>query len=573
MLEENDYILAVRDLSVDFDQKGSVTHAVKNVSFALKKGETLAIVGESGSGKSVSSLAVMGLLPSPPADVKQGQVYFHNDNPVDLLRLSEKQIIDFRGSRIAMIFQEPMSALNPSIRCGRQVEEMLDIHKSDMDSAAKKDKVLEMFNLVDLPDPARIYTSYPHQLSGGQLQRVMIAMSLICDPDILIADEPTTALDVTIQKVILELLSGLKEKLGLSTIFITHDLGLVKRIADRVVVMYKGDIVEQGTVLDVFNHPKEAYTRGLIACRPPLKERYNRLPTIADFMQDDRSIEDVIDPLRQQISEFDARLERIAAAPVLLEAKGIKKYYPKEKNFWGNPTSYVKAVDDVSFQLRQGETLGLVGESGCGKSTLSKVLLRLIEPTAGQVTFDGKDIFSLSKSEMRKLRKDYQIIFQDPYGSLNPRMKIGQAIMEPMQIHGIESSKKARRERTAHILGKVGLEVDHMDRYPHQFSGGQRQRVCIARALGLNPKFILCDESVSALDVSVQAQVLNLLLDLREEYDLSYIFISHDLSVVKFISDNIMVMNEGKIVEYGNAEQIINNPQMDYTRNLINSIP
>ena len=571
MLANTPSILSVKDLKISFLQRGSSTTAVDGISFDLKKGETLAIVGESGSGKSVSSLAIMQLIPSPPATIETGSISYQEDESIDLLKLSEKGIIKYRGAKIAMIFQEPMSALNPSQRCGRQVMEMLELHK-DIPKADMKAKVLSAFADVDLPDPNRIFKSYPHELSGGQLQRVMIAMALICEPDILIADEPTTALDVTIQQKIVELLANIKTQLGISTIFITHDLGLVRQIADRVIVMYKGKIVEQGDVETIFNNPSEAYTKGLIACRPPLDVRYDRLPTIDKFLGSDKSVAEIVKPLIEPVSVFAGRLKEIAVQPVILEAKNLKKYYPSEKNFWGRPTSFVKAVDDVSFQLRKGETLGLVGESGCGKSTLSKVIMRLIDATAGEVTFDGKDILDLSPTEMRKTRKDYQIIFQDPYGSLNPRMKIGKAVQEPMQIHGIGQSKKERKERVIQILDKVGLQADHYDRYPHQFSGGQRQRICIARALGLQPKFILCDESVSALDVSVQAQVLNLLKDLREEFDLSYIFISHDLSVVKFISDHIMVMQEGKIVERGDAEQIIHNPQHEYTQKLIEAI-
>ncbi len=568
----SDTILKVDNIQISFTNRKEKSIAVKNVSFLLKKGETLAIVGESGSGKTVCSLAIMKLLPMPPAAIDNGSITFHKEESVVLSELSEKGIVKYRGARIAMIFQEPMSALNPSHRCGRQVEEMLEIH-TDYDKATIKKKVLEMFELVDLPQVERIYNAYPHQLSGGQLQRVMIAMSIICEPDILIADEPTTALDVTVQEKIVDLLASLKDRLGISTIFITHDLGLVRKIADRVIVMYKGEIVEEGSVEDIFNHPKASYTKGLIACRPPLDVRYTRLPTIEDFVDSEQTVSEVITPLIQSQSAYQERLSEISEREVILEATNIKKYFPNKKNFWGKATSWVKAVDDVSFTLRRGETLGLVGESGCGKSTLAKVLLRLTDATAGTVRFQGRDLFSLSNEEMRKTRKDYQIIFQDPYGSLNPRMKIGAAILEPMQIHGIGSNKKERKEMVCDILEKVGLETDFYDRYPHQFSGGQRQRICIARAIGLKPKFILCDESVSALDVSVQAQVLNLLKDLQAEYDLSYVFISHDLSVVKFISDHILVMKDGKIVERGNTESIINHSQHSYTQRLIDAIP
>lgn len=574
MNEVDNAILSVDNLRISFKGRDSDTVAVDGISFQLGRGETLAIVGESGSGKSVSSLAIMHLLPTPPAEISAGSItYSAKAVPkIDLATLSEKKIVQYRGAKIAMIFQEPMSALNPSQRCGAQVAEMLQIH-TDLDQVAIKKKVAEMFVKVDLPEPERIYKAYPHQLSGGQLQRIMIAMALICEPDILIADEPTTALDVTVQETIVHLLSKVKTDMGVSTIFITHDLGLVRQIADRVVVMLQGQIVEQGTTEQIFEAPVHPYTRGLLACRPPLDVRLDRLPTTADFLQRDVTIAEVRSPLIQSAAAYEARLAAVAARPVLLSATHITKHYTSKKDFWGRPTKVVKAVNDVSFELRQGETLGLVGESGCGKSTLAKVLMQLIPATSGSVTFDGRELGTLSRGDMRALRADYQIIFQDPYSSLNPRMRVGAAIAEPMQVHGIGGSKGERTQLVVDILQKVGLTADDYKKYPHQFSGGQRQRICIARALGLKPKFILCDESVSALDVSVQAQVLNLLKDLREEYDLSYLFISHDLSVVKFISDHIMVMKEGQIVERGGADQIIENPQHVYTQRLISSIP
>lgn len=574
-MKDSGSVLDVKGLTVSFDSAVGSTTAVQDVSFEVHRGETLAIVGESGSGKSVTSLAIMQLLPTKTAYIDNGTVRYHEpteSEPIDLIALSEQGIIKYRGAKVAMIFQEPMSALNPSHKCGRQVAEMLQIH-TDFANIDIKAKVLHMFEQVDLPQPDRIYDSYPHQLSGGQLQRVMIAMAIICEPDVLIADEPTTALDVTVQRHILQLLSDLKDNNGISTVFITHDLGLVRQIADRVIVMKQGEIVEQGSTDQIFEQPRQPYTKGLIACRPPLTERYTRLPVVSDFLQSDVTVQEVIEPLRETAAQYRDRQSIVASRPVLLQAEHVSKHYVTTRDFFGRAVSVVKAVDDVSFSLRQGETLGLVGESGCGKSSLAKVLLRLTEATAGTITFAGKDILSMPNADMRKLRKDYQIIFQDPYGSLNPRMTVGRAIQEPMGIHGIGGSKSDRKAMVINLLEKVGLAAGHYDRYPHQFSGGQRQRVCIARALGLQPKFILCDESVSALDVSVQAQVLNLLKDLRDEFNLSYLFISHDLSVVKHISDRIMVMQAGKIVETGDAISIIDNPQQQYTQELIAAIP
>lgn len=564
-----DTILEVDGLKISFEAYGEKTIAVQDVSFTLKKDETLGIVGESGSGKSISSLAIMGLIPSPPGKVEHGEIAY---DEVMLSDLKNDDWRKYRGGDIAMIFQEPMTSLNPSHRCGHQVDEMLSLH-TDLNKRERKERVLSLFGKVKLPDPQRAYDAYPHELSGGQLQRIMIAMAISCNPKILIADEPTTALDVTVQKDILELLAELKQEFGNSIIFITHDLGVVKAITDRVIVMNKGEIVELGSTERVFSDPQHRYTQGLLACRPPMDRRMDRLPTVQSIMNvENGDIAGFIKSLEEKPGEHHAKIESLTHAEVILEAINIKKYYPNKSTFWGRPTSYVKAVDGVSFALRKGETLGLVGESGCGKSTLAKVLMRLIPATEGKVVFDGKDIFSLSDAEMRRLRKDYQIIFQDPYSSLNPRMKIGSAILEPMKVHGLYQDDRVRKEQVIELLEKVGLQADHFHRYPHQFSGGQRQRICIARALGLKPKFILCDESVSALDVSVQAQVLNLLKDLKEEYNLSYIFISHDLSVIKFISDRVMVMQSGKIVESGDVEQVIHDPSMDYTKQLIEAV-
>jgi len=565
-------ILEVENLKISFNSEGSRLVAVNGLSYKLAKGETLGIVGESGSGKSVSSMALLKLVPIPPGRYESGKITFDGQNK-NLLDLSESEIRKYRGKEIAMIFQEPMTSLNPSHKCGRQVAEMLELH-TDWDKHAIKSEVLNLFEKVQLPDPERIYKSYPHQLSGGQLQRVMIAMAVSCKPKVLIADEPTTALDVTVQKVIIELLINLNKENGNSTIFITHDLGVINQIADKVLVMQKGEVMEYGPISQVFNNPKHPYTKGLLACRPPLDRRYSRLPIVGDFLSMEESKhEEYVTSLIQTNEEYVANLESLNQSLIILEANNIKKYYPSKTNIFGKATEYVKAVDGVSFVLRKGESIGLVGESGCGKSTLGRVLLCLDKATSGSAIFEGQDLFSMEKKKLRNLRKDFQIIFQDPYSSLNPRMTVGEAIMEPLKVHKLYNNNIERKEKVIDLLEKVGLEADHFKRYPHQFSGGQRQRICIARSLGLNPKFILCDESVSALDVSVQAQVLNLLKDLKDEFDLSYIFISHDLSVIKFIADNVMVMQHGKIVERGDVETVINNPSKAYTQMLIDSIP
>lgn len=568
----SDSILNVKNLSIAFQNDREEQIAVNGISYSLNKGETLGIVGESGSGKSVSSMALVQLLPTPPAIYKDGVIEY-GDEKINLLRLDEKAIRAYRGKEVAMIFQEPMTSLNPSHRCGAQVAEMLILHTS-WSKEEIKNYVLELFEKVKLPDPNRIYRSYPHELSGGQLQRVMIAMAISCKPKVLIADEPTTALDVTVQKSIIQLLKKLNEENGNSTIFITHDLGVIKEIADKVMVMYQGEVKEFGTIDQIFNAPNHSYTKGLLACRPPMSNRYKRLPQVDDFLSMNANEEQgYLSSLVETNAEFDQRIVGLQDKPVLLEARNLKKTYVSKKNFWGKTISEVKAVNDVSFQLREGECLGLVGESGCGKSTLARLIMQLEKPDEGEVFFREEDLSSKLDKEIRKLRKEFQIIFQDPYSSLNPRMRIGSAILEPMKVHGLYSNDKMRKEKVVELLEKVGLQPDHYDRYPHQFSGGQRQRISIARALSVEPKFILCDESVSALDVSIQAQVLNLLLDLKDEFSLSYLFISHDLSVVKFFADHVIVMEKGQIVEYGDVEQVITSPSHPYTKRLIDSIP
>lgn len=582
-LRNPDNILEVEGLVTRFRTETGTLTAVKGISFELKKGETLAIVGESGSGKSVTALSIINLIPNPPGEIAEGRIDFQSPATgwIDLARLRTDSLRRYRGKEISMIFQEPMTSLNPVFTCGFQVMEAILLHEK-CDKATAKAKTIDLFNQVKLPRPEAIFDAYPHEISGGQKQRVMIAMAISCNPSILIADEPTTALDVTVQKTILELLQELQQRNGMAILFITHDLGVVSEIADRVLVMYKGNIVESGTVEDIFRKPQHPYTKGLLACRPRMDVRMKHLPVIADFMREsadgqfeeiEGSVEKIVASAVVSASEFDARQKTLQAQAPILEVRNLKTYFPQRRGFLGGVKTYVHAVDDVSFAVYPGETLGLVGESGCGKTTLGRSILRLVEPTSGEVFFEGKSITGMSQSELRLIRKDLQIIFQDPYSSLNPRITIGNAILEPMRVHGLHGNEKGRIEKTQELLQKVNLLPEHFGRYPHEFSGGQRQRACIARALAMEPKFIVCDESVSALDVSVQAQVLNLLVGLREEFGFTYIFISHDLSVVKFMSDRMVVMNKGKIEEIGLADDIYANPQQEYTRKLIQAIP
>ena len=563
-------MLTIKDLHTYFYSDGNCTKAVKGVSFDLAKGETLGIVGESGSGKSVTALSILKLIDEPPGKIEKGEIIFDDgDKKTNLIAVPENQMHHYRGKHIAMVFQEPMTSLNPVMSCGDQVIEAILTHQDLPKSEAKK-RVLSLFEEVLLPTPETTYDKFPHEISGGQKQRVMIAMALSCNPDVLIADEPTTALDVTVQKSILGLLQGLKEKRNLSMIFISHDLGVIAQIADKVAVMYKGEIIEHGSSKSVLQNPKEPYTIGLLACRPPLDYKTERLATVDDYLNKEAA------PFEEQkipASDTQERLEQLSANPPVLSVKNLKSYYPKKKNFFGKTIAHFKAVEDVSFDIYPGETLGLVGESGCGKSTLGRTLVKLMKPHAGTVHYDGIDVLSCPKSQLKALRKKMQIIFQDPYSSLNPRMTIGQAIVEPMQVHRLFESDSQRRDRAISLLEKVSLKAEHFNRYPHQFSGGQRQRICIARALAVEPQFIICDESVSALDVSVQAAVINLLKDLQLEYNLTYLFISHDLAVVQYISDRILVMHEGQIVDRGTSEEIFKTSQNDYTRKLIDAIP
>lgn len=560
-------LLEIKNLSVDFVTDSAKFSAVKNISFSLNKGETLAIVGESGSGKTVTSLSILQLLPSPPAQYKNGEIFFseQGEKQINLLNLDEKALRKIRGNKISMIFQEPMTSLNPVQTCGKQVTESIILHKKVSGKEAQKQAV-SLFEQVKLPDPTGMLKRFPHQLSGGQKQRVMIAMAMSCNPSILIADEPTTALDVTVQKTILQLISDLQHKEQMGVIYITHDLALVSEIADKVAVMYKGEIVEVNTAREIFLNPKHPYTKALINCRPSPASKGKRLPVVSDFL-------DATFNLHKEVHSKTLIDNKIDPADRLLVVENLKVYFPEKKSFTGKILKEFKAVDDVSFYVARGETVGLVGESGCGKTTLGRALIRLIDPTSGNIFLNKRNIATISREELRKMRKDIQIIFQDPYGSLNPRLSIGDAIDEPMKIHNIFSSQKQRKEKIMDLLQKVDLKPEHFNRYPHEFSGGQRQRICIARALGLNPEFIICDESVSALDVSVQAQVLNLLNDLKAELGFTCIFISHDLGVVHYISNRIMVMNKGKIEEEGTADEIFYHPKKFYTQQLIQSIP
>jgi len=606
-------ILDVKHLSVHFEVDNSLIKAVNDISFQVKRGQTLGIVGESGSGKSVTSLAIMGLVPSPPGKVVAGEIWLQTgEGPaVNVCTLSERQRQDYRGGQVAMIFQEPMSSLNPVYTIGFQIVEAICQHQPITKDEARQQAIARLQEVKLLPTDAALRSDilmakpglgeaaiqeeinrrqqsllnrYPHELSGGQIQRVMIAMAISCNPALLIADEPTTALDVTVQATILDLLRELRDRRGMSLIFITHDLGIIAEIADQVAVMYQGEIVETGSVWEIFANPQHPYTKGLLACRPRPDQRLRLLPTVADFMTVDINGSHPV--IREKTpdeaalarfapvsdAELAARAEAMATSGPLLAVENLQVGYPV-RGVFGKTRRYLMAVNNVSFQIRQGETFGLVGESGCGKTTLGRAILRLVPALGGKIWFEGRDVLSLTGSQLRQLRRDMQIVFQDPYSSLDPRMSIGAAIAEPLKIHGVVKSTHNQQERVAYLLERVGLNPNCMNRFPHEFSGGQRQRICIARALALNPKFIICDESVSALDVSVQAQVLNLLKELQAEFNLTYIFISHDLAVVKFMSDRIMVMNQGQVEEIGPAEEVYLNPQRPYTQQLISAIP
>lgn len=576
-------LLEVKNLVTQFRTEDVLSKAINEVSFNLHQGETIGIVGESGSGKSVTSLSIMGLIPNPPGKITNGEIIYHTKEGVeiDLVKVSTEALRTYRGHEIAMIFQEPMTSLNPVMTCGEQVLEAILLHKK-MSKNAAKEKTLALFEEVQLPNPEIMYNRYPHQLSGGQKQRVMIAMAMSCEPRILIADEPTTALDVTVQKAILELMKKLQQRYNMGILFITHDLGVIAELADTVLVMYKGKVVEQGVTEIIFSQPKHPYTKSLLACRPPLEYRLKRLPVVKDFMSvnEQGEIEEIItgkaqDTLQNTISKAERKAEQetLTKRAKILEVRNVKTWFPSKKTMFGKVLDYTKALDDVSFDVYEGETLGLVGESGCGKTTLGRTILKLAQASEGSILYKGNDILKMDESDFKIHRRNMQIIFQDPYSSLNPRITIGNAIAEPMRVHKIYASEKEIQNKVHELLRKVGLEERHYGRYPHEFSGGQRQRICIARALGLNPNFIICDESVSALDVSVQAQVLNLLNELKNEFKFTYIFISHDLGVVKFMSDRMIVMQKGRIEEMGDPDEIYAAPKSEYTKRLINSIP
>ena len=565
----NNPIISVENLSVNFKTEDATTIAIQEISFSIEKGKTLAIVGESGSGKSVSALSILKLLPEKITENKSGKITFNTKEnaTIDILTASNTQIEKIRGNDIGIIFQEPMTSLNPLMKCGIQVAEVLMLHKK-LSKEKAIEETIRLFEEVKLPNPSSIIHRYPHELSGGQKQRVMIAMAICCNPNLLIADEPTTALDVTVQKAILELLKELQIKYNMAILFITHDLNLVKSFADNVLVLFKSKMIEYNSSFEIFNHPKDIYTQSLIACRPSTTERVKYLKTVEEIISKDETH----DPESNIISlhSFNDRLTTLQNNAPIFEINHLKIWYPTKTNFFGKPTAFFKAVNDVQLTIHESETMGLVGESGCGKTTIGKAMVKLVDITEGEILYKGKNINDFSKSELNEYRRQVQIIFQDPYSSLNPRITIGNAILEPMHVHGIFNPNE-RKEKVAELLEKVGLLPAHFNRYPHEFSGGQRQRISIARCLAVNPSFIICDESVSALDVSVQAQVLNLLVSLREEFKLSYLFISHDLGVVKHICDHISVMQKGVIVEKNNAEELYAHPNNFYTQALINS--
>ncbi|MFN3555173.1 MAG: ABC transporter ATP-binding protein [Bacteroidales bacterium] len=565
-------LLQINKLSIAFETDEGMVPAVEDITLSLQTGQTLGLVGESGSGKSVTSLAIMRLLPKKTARILSGEILFNHPKQgvIDLLKLNETQLQRIRGNQIGMIFQEPMTSLNPVKRCGWQVAESLIWHGIAKEKAAHS-RVLHLFEEVKLPDPQTVFNKYPHELSGGQRQRVMIAMAIACNPPLLIADEPTTALDVTVQKSILDLLADIQQKHQMSMLFISHDLGVIHRVAHQAAVMRRGHIVEKGNTTSIFTQPAHPYTQGLVACRPRTDIRLVRLPVVADFENAARPVSEALFE-GETPSQREQRHRKIYAQPPVLEVKDLEVNFITSRNLLGKPKKWFSAVQKVSFEVYKGETLGLVGESGCGKTTLGRALLRLLKPAAGQVVYKNTDLATLSESKLRRLRPMIQIIFQDPYSSLTPGIQVGSAIMEPMKVHNILDNDTQRKNKIIELLERVGLEAAHYKRYPHEFSGGQRQRICIARALALNPEFIICDESVSALDVSVQAQVLNLLNELKEEFGLTYIFISHDLSVVKYMSDRIMVMEKGVVVESGEADKLYFSPQQPYTRRLIEAV-
>ena len=573
MSSATENILSLKDFSLSFLSDDVYNKVVENVSFTVERGKTLGVVGESGSGKTVTTLSLIKLLDYPPAKIDGGEAEFFVDGKaVDLLSVSDKKLIKFRGKRISCIFQTPMTSLNPSMRCGHQITEILKLHLG----LGKKDaynETIRLFEEVRLPRPEHIFKSYPHEISGGQRQRIMIAMAIACKPDILIADEPTTALDVSVQKSIIELLKNLQTKYKMSIIFISHNLGIVRAIADYVVVMNKGKIVETNTAENIFKNPQQAYTMGLLACKPPLNFNLKHLPTVEDVEKLKESKPDfsVNDYIKSLIIDKSTSDNTFKDKDIILSVKNLKVYYPQKVNIFGKVKTFVKAVDDISFDIHDGETLSLLGESGCGKSTTARVIAGLLYPTSGEIFFNNNNISTLRGKKRIGVCKEIQMVFQDPYSSLNPTKTIGQALMEPLNVHKILGNEKQRKEKVNYLLDVVGMSTKDFHKYPHEFSGGQRQRVCIARALTLNPKLLICDEPVSSLDVSVQAKVLNLLQQLKEDFKLSMLFISHDIAVVRHVSDIISVMQNGTIIETSNPFNLISNPKDLYTKNLIKS--
>lgn len=595
-------LLDIQGLKTYFHTSRGIVKAVEDLTIKIEKGKTLGLVGESGSGKSVTSLSIMKLLPEAAAEIDAGSISFLGK---DLVKLSDPEMRGIRGSEISMIFQEPGTSLNPVFRVGKQVMEAIMLHQQ-VSSVEAKQRTIALFHEVGILDPERRFSSFPHEMSGGQKQRVMIAMALSCNPELLIADEPTTALDVTIQAQILNLIRKLRDERGMSVLFITHDLGVIAEIADDVAVMFRGKLVEYKPVVDIFENPEHPYTKGLLACRPALDTTYKRLPTVSDFMDieesdtgdctirekkfDESQFLKLTSLGRKRLLHPRTELEKVGyewnevkdlpetqfvsdGEEPILRLDQLQVYYPIKSGILRRTVDHVKAVDGISLNIYRGQTLGLVGESGCGKTTTGKAIVGLAPVTDGKILLEGNDLAHMSRAGRKPFCRKVQIIFQDPYSSLNPRMMISTIITESMTAHNLGKSKQDRRDRAAALLEEVGLQSDYLDRYPHEFSGGQRQRISIARALAVEPEFIICDESVSALDVSVQAQVLNLLKDLQEQHNLTYIFISHDLSVVKFMSDMMAVMNAGKLVEIGPSEMIYQNPHEDYTRKLIDSVP
>jgi peptide/nickel transport system ATP-binding protein len=573
-------LLSIELLGIGFKIEGRLTPAITDLNLRVKRGEILALVGESGSGKSITSLSILQLLPSPPAEYTSGSILFtgRDGKTINLLEQTPEALRHIRGAEIAMIFQEPMTSLNPVFSCGRQVAEAIRAHQKVTAEEARR-QTIHLFGRVKLPDPAGMYDRWPHQLSGGQKQRVMIAMAMSSRPSLLICDEPTTALDVTVQKTILELIRELQETEDMGVIFITHDLGVVAEIAHRALVLYKGKVVEEGPVEELFRNPRHPYTRGLLNCRPALHVKGERLPVVSDYLEGREPLAAgeprlaTVDGSGEETTSGSVAAAGSAEPGVLMRVEDLRVWYPARKTLLGKVLQYTKAVDGVSFDVRAGETLGLVGESGCGKTTLGRALLRLAEPTGGRIFFEGRELTALTGSELTPLRSRMQLIFQDPYSSLNPRITVGSAIAEAMKAHGVGGSAEQRKEEVIAWLERVSLRAEHYDRWPHEFSGGQRQRIVIARALALRPSFVVADESVSALDVSVQAQVLNLLNDLKTAFGFTVVFISHDLSVIRYISDRILVMNKGRIEETGDPETIYRHPQSEYTKRLIAAIP